>query len=78
MSDNTFPSDTPTTIELAIRKLGRRKKVAEVLGVSCMAVAKWERQNSIPTSRLADFCALTKMHPRNFNSDVKKLYERWH
>lgn len=64
-------------VELAVRKIGGQKRAADLLGVTPQAVTKWIRNDSVPLSRIPDFCRIAQVHPRAVNPDVARLFRDW-
>lgn len=69
--------ETAGGVELAVRKIGGQKRTADLLGVTPQAVTKWIKNDTVPLSRITEFCRIAQVHPRAVNPDVARLFRDW-
>lgn len=69
--------ENTNNVKFAIQKVGTQAKVADLMGVSRVAVGKWCAEDVVPWKNLVEFCYLTKTHPRFVNPVAAELFRFW-
>lgn len=59
-------------LQNVLSKVGGRRRLAELTGVTYSAVAQWE---DVPVDRVAAVAAATELCPRDIRPDLAKLFE---